>query len=163
MLGEYRGFVFVGAVGAVLIIFYIALVIWEGGIQGVIESTVEEKNALLSTTRTNKVTSTREFARRARAIDGVVSAHNLPSQLLPLIEESSHNRIIFKSFHFDIDTQTLEIQGVAPTFEVMGEQFVIWKNAAVFAEKVFLDDFSPQTTGQISFTATLQIARAFLH
>jgi len=52
---------------------------------------------------------------------------------------------------------------VAPTFEVMGEQFVIWKNAAVFAEKVFLDDFSPQTTGQISFTATLQIARAFLH
>lgn len=162
LLHEYRGFVFIFLVAAVLIVFYLALLIWADALGSSVENIKVQKASLLANVQTQAVTNTREFARRARAVQGVVGAHKLPSQLLFLIEEATHKSVILRALHFDVDTATLELQGIAPSFEILGEQFVIWKNAAVFAQDVSLDDFKYITTGQITFTATMQVKRVFL-
>lgn len=161
-LREYRGLIFSGFVAAVLLIFYVALLVWAGSLGESLEKISADKSSILAGTRTEKVVATQEFARRTRAVQGLISAHKMPSRLMPLIEEATHRSVVLTALHFDVDTAVLELLGESLSFEVLAEQFVIWKNEAAFVRTASLDDFQQTSAGKINFTATLQVDQKFL-
>ena len=157
-----KGIIGGGLVLLLAIIAFGATTFWVYRIQGDISDVQNQREVLTVRSRTQDLSELKIFARRARAIEDVVENHNRFSQLFQELERNTHQRVTLLSFELVADKQSLELRGITSNFESLGEQFMIWRDGAGFVKSVQLNSFEKNSTGQIAFSATININESFV-
>ena len=150
--------------GLILLLTIVAFgstALWVYRIQGEIGDIKNKKELLIESSLAQELSELKIFARRARAVEGVVVNHNRFSQLFEELERNTHKLVALLSFELVADQNSIQLRGTTPNFESLGEQFVIWRDDADFVKSVQLDSFEKNSTGQISFSATININESF--
>lgn len=154
-----KGTVFEIAILILLIAIYFGTLFWVSSIQNNIEEKKIQKEAILSLTRAEQVTETKIFASRVRALKIVVEEHIEASELLGEFDQSAHLAVVFTSFELDLENNTLAVEGLTANFEILGEQFMLWKKKSDFVHDVSLESFDKNNEGRIEFSAILKLAK----
>lgn len=147
------------AVLILLIAIYFGTLFWVNSIQNNIEEKKTQKEAILSLSRASEVTETKIFASRVRALKTIVEEHTEASKLLEEFDQSTHSAVVLTSFELDLENDTLAVEGTTANFEVLGEQFMLWKNESDFVHDVSLESFKKNNEGRIEFSAVLFLTK----
>lgn len=134
---------------------------WVHRIQGEVSYVQNQREVLVEFSDAQELSELKIFARRARAVEGVVKNHNRFSQLFEELERNTHKSVALLSFGLTAEENIIHLKGITLNFESLGEQFVIWRDDADFVKSVQLDSFKKNSTGQISFSATININESF--
>ena len=121
-----------------------------------------KKDVLLELAENTQTTEIKVFAKKTQVLKGILDARDFPSKLFPVFEASIHPNTVLEELNFVSGTRTAELKGVVPTFEILGQQFVIWHEKSEFVQSVDLTSFDKNTTGQIEFSAFLVIKDKYL-
>lgn len=117
----------------------------------------EEKNAVFEGVRTSEVEKTTIFAARVRALKGIVDAHRSSAPLFMNIEQTMHPSVVLSTIDFDEETGVLALQGAAANFDILGSQFVLWRDGTDFVKDATLESFSRISDGTVVFAIVLTI------
>lgn len=157
-----KGIIAGGLVLLLTIVVFGLTVLWVYKIQGEMSDVQNQREVFAELSRAQELSEIKIFARRARAVKGVVENHNRFSQLFKELERNTHERVALLSFDLVADEKNIQLTGITPNFESLGEQFVIWRDDADFVRSVKLDTFEKNSTGQIFFSATININESFM-
>ncbi|MEX2145029.1 MAG: hypothetical protein WD712_01490 [Candidatus Spechtbacterales bacterium] len=148
-------FVVVGAL-------YLGSVLWIGQLETEVQNIEVQKEEILALSRQDDIAALKQFARKARALDGIVAKHSAPSALFDPFEESVHSSVFIRSFILDVLSGNLAIEGTTQSFETLGEQFVIWRNTNTYLDSIDLAGFTKSGEGQVDFSATMKVKPEYL-
>lgn len=107
----------------------------------------------------NKVLS---FQRRVNDFDGVEEEHLFPAKLFSLLEENTHPNVMFDQFNLDSRKDKLVLNGKTLSFETLGQQLLIFKEAD-FVKEMVLDQATISKEGYIIFTISLTLDSKILY
>ena len=143
-------------------VLYFGVVFWAGQLETEVQNIEVQKTEILALSRADDVEKLKSFARKVRALNQIVRDHNMPSKLFDSFEKSIHGNVIITSFSLNVASGKLDVAGITPSFETLGEQVVIWRNSTTYADSVVLGGFNRSSEGQVNFSATLNIKDEFL-
>jgi len=86
----------------------------------------------------------------------LLGSHKLPLNFLNFLEENTHPKVWFSSFNFDLEKNLLQISGYTDTFEILGQQALIFKNQN-FIRNIDLSNVSLEKEGKVKFNFQLTI------
>lgn len=84
----------------------------------------------------------------------LVNGHRKTSNIFSFLDRSAHPKILLKDFDFNFDKNIIILKGEAPSFVVLGQQFLAWKKENTL-KKIILSDVSLSPEGNVNFTFQL--------
>lgn len=161
LFSSYRQFVPAVAVLVVVAVLYFGANIFHASLSSQIEELTQDKEALLAVVGGEQIEEVQIFAQRVVALESIIFDHTKITRLFSEIENSIHNGVTISRLDVNIENNTAAVSGVAPTFEVLGEQYNIWRNSSSYVRSVDLDTFAKTSEGQIDFSAFIKFDRGF--
>ncbi|OGZ62828.1 MAG: hypothetical protein A3H51_01405 [Candidatus Spechtbacteria bacterium RIFCSPLOWO2_02_FULL_38_8] len=162
IIREYRYMVPVFYIFIFLFILLIGSFIWKNILENKVVEMQGEKEILLELVENSRTKAVVGFARRVQNLDKIIDRRQLSSKLFSVFEASIHNNTFLTKFNLDTNTKVLLLEGVAPNFEILGQQFVIWNEKSDFIKAVDLRSFNKNSAGQIEFSASLVVKEGYL-
>lgn len=159
---KYKYLVPVTFVFLFLVTLYVGSEIWVINLENKVVDIQTQKTILVKVAEDTQTNEVKLFAQKTKALKSILENRELPSQLFSLFEASIHSSTVLDSFNLTTETQKLELSGVVPTFEILGQQFVIWNEESEFVKDVDLTSFKKSSTGTIDFDAFIIIKEGYL-
>lgn len=94
------------------------------------------------------------YQRKIKDFSYLISNHITNSNLLKLIENSSHPKVWFSEVTISSQDKKAKLSGLTDSFQILGQQFFIFKKESLIKE-VDLSDISFGKEGKIEFTFNL--------
>lgn len=143
-----------------LLISYVILIIYQKRMQNELadikkslEKTPEEKTLEEEIFGSEKNIG---YQQKIKDFNTLFNAHKLPLNLLNFLEGNTHPRILFSKFNLDLEKNLLNMSGSADTFEILGQQALIFKNQD-FIKNINLSRVSLGQEGKINFDFQLTL------
>lgn len=162
LVRQYRPFIALGGVIILLWSLTFALSWWQNWAQKEAALAVQEQETIISNLEQSDLEGAKDFAAQVRGVQRILRSHIVPSEVLEPFEKNMHSGVLITSFDLDVPTRQLRISASAPTLNVMGEQFVLWRDEAAFVESATLDQFSTTTENQVVFSVIIIVKEGFL-
>lgn len=150
------------AVLGIVVAIYIGTSIWYSGLQAQYDEIETEKSSLLNITKNSQTPELQSFVSRARALKSVIDNHVFSSEVFKPFEESVHPQVIITSMELSVVNKKMSLQGKAPDFETLGEQFLIWKDESIVFNEVTLISFERGEEGVVEFGMEFDIKEDYL-
>jgi hypothetical protein len=124
-----------------IIVYVVLLFGYKPYVESQINKTENELNSLAAQISPSEQSNFVEFYSQISNLRGMLTKHVLSSKLLPLIEGSTHQKVVYTATSLNVPDRTLKIQGNASSYEVLAAQLALYENSP-WVEKVVLDDSS---------------------
>lgn len=98
----------------------------------------------------------KKYQEKINNFSKVIKEHTMSSRIFEFLEKRCHPWVWFSKFTIDIEKSTVNLVGSANTFEILGQQIIIFKQDST-VEKVDLNNVGIEKDGRISFSLTLTI------
>jgi len=145
-----------------LVLLYVGSEIWVINLENKVADVQIQKTILVKVAEDTQTDEVKVFAQKTKALQNILKNRGLPSQLFSLFEASVHASAVLDGFNLTTETQKLELSGIVPTFEILGQQFVIWNEESEFVKDVGLTSFKKNSAGAIEFDAFIIIKEGYL-
>ena len=108
------------------------------------------------------------FSAQANNIQKILSDRYNTPQLFSFLEKNTLKNVYYKSVNLDMKEMSVNIDGVAPDFNVLAQQMEIFRNATDTVNKVMMgrsslmtekDSQGRERPGAVNFTLTLKIKK----
>jgi len=76
----------------------------------------------------SKITELKEWRPKIEDYGVLLNQHQISSNIFLLLEKLTYPKVWFTDFSLNSKTQTLQLQGIAESFKVLGDQLSIFKN-----------------------------------
>ena len=86
----------------------------------------------------------------------LLAAHRLPVNFFNFLEENMHPKVWFSDFDLDLDKNLVSMSGVADSFEILGQQALIFEEQEV-VKNINLSKVSLAKDGKVEFDLQLTI------
>ncbi|MEX0869840.1 MAG: hypothetical protein WDZ39_00195 [Candidatus Spechtbacterales bacterium] len=150
-----------GLLGIVVAVYF-AISFWGSLLLGELEDIKEDKRSIVnSVSAQGDVMEFRDFAVFIHELQETIENQSRPSRLFGLFEDSMHERATISSFSFNMETSLLELGGATPSFEVLGQQILIWTERSEFVESIELGSFGKNSEGGIDFQVTIEVGEDY--
>lgn len=159
---QYRPFVSLGVAIGLLWLLSFGLNWWESWAQEEAARAVSEQESIIANLEQSDLEGAKDFAAQVRGVQRILRSHIVPSEVLGPFEQSIHPATLITSFDLDVPSRQLRVAATAPTLSAMGEQFVLWRDEAVFVESATLEQFSTTPENQVLFSALLVVKEGFI-
>lgn len=163
VLAQYRSLIILAAVLALLWFLSLAFSWWENSSREATVAVRAEQERILSELEESELEGAKDFAAQVRGVQRLLRSHVTPSEVTEPFEASVHDEVLITSFDLDIPSRTLRIAASAPSLTVMGEQFVQWRDEAVFIEDIEMEQFSSTSDSRIIFSVIVTVKEGFLY
>ncbi|MDX1535586.1 MAG: hypothetical protein R3346_02405 [Candidatus Spechtbacterales bacterium] len=141
----------------VFLITYGALAIWHNQLNGTLEEIENESRTIISGRKLSQIENIENFAEQTRVLGGIIDEQIRVSKLFPEFEKSIHRQTQIKSLRLDVDNRALEVSGITGSLEILGQQFLVWRNESLYINDVELSSFLRTENGEVEFSAKLEI------
>ncbi|MBI1839158.1 MAG: hypothetical protein HYR95_02615 [Candidatus Colwellbacteria bacterium] len=94
-------------------------------------------------------------------LKSVLGAHVTTSNLLPLLESVTHQKVVYASTNLSVPDRSLRIDGFAESYEVLSAQLALYKKAS-WVESVALDS-SSAAEKNVKFSARIKVRNEIIH
>ncbi len=91
----------------------------------------------------------------------LLAKHVITSKLLPLLENETHQKVVYTSANLILSEKILRIEGFAQSYEVLSAQLVLYEGAS-WVEKVILDN-SSLGDQSVKFSVRLKLKNEILN
>lgn len=75
-----------------------------------------------------KISELKEWRPKIEDYGALLNQHQISSNAFPFLEKLTYPKVWFTDFSLNSETQTLQLQGIAQSFKVLGEQLSVLKN-----------------------------------
>lgn len=142
---------------AVIIAVYVGILFWNSILDGELRQLEARKTQLENSFNSDEVQRVQVFAQRAQTLNSLTQEQAHASRFFAPFQESIHPRVRITNLELNTDTGQLSLQGETPSFETLGEQFVIWQDRSDMFTEVSLANFEQSSAGVIEFHFELRV------
>lgn len=138
----WRMFIFTLVIFLISLLGYLGLAFgYKPYLQSSIAKVESELNSLSLQINSKDQKSFIEFYSQVANLKSLLNTHVVTSKLFPLLESSTHQKVVYSSVNLIVQEKTLRIEGFADSYETLSAQLALYKQAP-WVEKVILDNSS---------------------
>lgn len=140
---------------------YVGLAFYESGLNSEVESIVLRAQEIVGERDADLENEAQGLAKRINAIEGLLDSHLYASNFFTAIEETAHPSISFDALTLNTETGRASLNGLAPSYKIIGEQMVVLEDDPRFSS-VKLFNLRSARSGDVSFTIEFLINEGVL-
>jgi hypothetical protein len=160
--GPWKLLYFMGMVFLVFLLTYIGLAFgYSNFLKARIATTTKNIEALVAEDPTaGKQEEFLAFQAQLINLKGVLDKHGSTTKVLKLLEAHTNSRIQYTGLNFSFADKKVEVQGIAPSFEILAEQLQAYATTKEIVRQE-LGNSRVKEGGAVNFTVVLYLSPSF--